>query len=721
MTRRYWFCCAFCAVLPVGAAVLRVPADFPLIQIAINAAADGDTVLITDGVYTGGFNVNIDFGGKAITVTSENGPELTVIDCQGGLRGVRFVTGEGNDSVLSGITIRNGNGDGVPSGGGAILCVESSPRIENCRFETSCTVFGGALHVAGGAPIVRSCTFTRNYALESGGGIFCTGVCRAAFDSCDFTENYGGAIACRGADAAPRFESCRFTGNSGSFGQIDCQSGAVPSFARCTITSGTHAVHCFDRASPTFTDCLITGNSGTVAWARSGSTPSFVHCTVAENYSSNSPLFDFNFGPDPEARVLLESSIVWGNAGEVARSADKARVEAMYSLIQGDALWPGLRNRAGDPRFAASGSFDFDRYQSAEVTCGTILIPDFVAAPGDYHLLPGSPAVDGGNPDSAISLDLEGSTRPCGAGFDMGAYELGACLPLTLTVSPNPVRVGNWGRELVTAWLRDTAGRGIAGAAVEFVSGDPGLVSFSHAEATTDANGMAYTVLEAQLPPNPEELRASFTASSRGIEAGVIDVEGVNFVSDGPIDFHAQPLAPFVGHVQKLSGEACGFVFPEDVGRPVDAWSIDPTIAEISGGAVTLFLEGEHCDRMEFDVTAHRPGTAVFIIGTVDLSVYEAVIAFDTHFRRGDSNGDGILDLSDAINTLGYLFGGAGAVVCEDAADSNDSGDVDISDGIHTLGFLFGGGPPPPAPGHEDCGSDLTGDDLLCILAPGCS
>lgn len=56
--------------VPCGAATYTVdddgPADYDKIQYAINAAEDGDTVLVMEGHYF----ENIDFRGKAITVSS---------------------------------------------------------------------------------------------------------------------------------------------------------------------------------------------------------------------------------------------------------------------------------------------------------------------------------------------------------------------------------------------------------------------------------------------------------------------------------------------------------------------------------------------------------------------------------------------------------------------------------------------------------------------------
>jgi len=59
------------------AGVIHVPGDSTAIQAAIDGAVDGDTVLVTDGVYTGNGNRDLDFVGKRIILRSENGPEVT--------------------------------------------------------------------------------------------------------------------------------------------------------------------------------------------------------------------------------------------------------------------------------------------------------------------------------------------------------------------------------------------------------------------------------------------------------------------------------------------------------------------------------------------------------------------------------------------------------------------------------------------------------------------
>jgi hypothetical protein len=82
-------------------------------------------------------------------------------------------------------------------------------------------------------------------------------------------------------------------------------------------------------------------------------------------------------------------------------------------------------------------------------------------------------------------------------------------------------------------------------------------------------------------------------------------------------------------------------------------------------------------------------------------------------FIRGDGDADGMLNITDGIFVLNYLFsGGVAAPSCEDAADANDDGTLNITDPIYVLSFLFTGGPPPLEPGPAACGPDPSPDDL---------
>jgi hypothetical protein len=85
-------------------------------------------------------------------------------------------------------------------------------------------------------------------------------------------------------------------------------------------------------------------------------------------------------------------------------------------------------------------------------------------------------------------------------------------------------------------------------------------------------------------------------------------------------------------------------------------------------------------------------------------------------FLRGDSNSDAVVNLSDAVFTLGALFAGGRSPACPDAADANDDGAIDIADPIATLSFLFTGAAPLPPPAGAP-GDDPTPDDLSCAAA----
>jgi len=152
---------------PTGTTVSVMENETPdTIQGGIDAAKDGDTVLVADGTYTGEGNKNLDFGGKAIIVRSENGPDNCIIDCEDDGRGFYFHNGEGADSVVSGFTITHGY---TPEGGGGMRIEECSPTIENCMFSENQAGWGGGLSNYNSSPTVINCTFDNNSAASGGG------------------------------------------------------------------------------------------------------------------------------------------------------------------------------------------------------------------------------------------------------------------------------------------------------------------------------------------------------------------------------------------------------------------------------------------------------------------------------------------------------------------------------------------------------------------------
>ncbi len=83
-------------------------------------------------------------------------------------------------------------------------------------------------------------------------------------------------------------------------------------------------------------------------------------------------------------------------------------------------------------------------------------------------------------------------------------------------------------------------------------------------------------------------------------------------------------------------------------------------------------------------------------------------------FLRGDGDGTGSVDISDAVAVLGFLFTAIPpALGCADAGDADDNGLLEITDALAILGYLFLGGEKLPEP-FPDPGIDPTEDELDC-------
>lgn len=93
----------------------------------------------------------------------------------------------------------------------------------------------------------------------------------------------------------------------------------------------------------------------------------------------------------------------------------------------------------------------------------------------------------------------------------------------------------------------------------------------------------------------------------------------------------------------------------------------------------------------------------------------------DGPFRRGDSDGSGIVDITDSILGLSFLIFGTFDPQCMDALDVDDNGVVDLTDFILELSFIILGTFDIPAPGPNNCGPDPNPDSLACLANDDCS
>ena len=229
------------------------PADFENIQAAIDAASDGDEIVVMPGTYTGTNIEVINPLGKLITIRSSAGPEVTIIDAEGARRGVTFETGEGPDTIIEGFTITGGTGGPQGNYGGGINCSNSSPTIKDCIIEDNYSISGGGIYCNGNTdheanPIIIGCIIRNNVA-SSGGGIYLGNNSNPSLTDCliesnatDWGYGRGGGIYCYGNNT-PTLTGCTVSGNSCSSGANDSGPG----------------IYC-GGSSPVLTDTLVCGN-----------------------------------------------------------------------------------------------------------------------------------------------------------------------------------------------------------------------------------------------------------------------------------------------------------------------------------------------------------------------------------------------------------------------------------------------------------------------------
>ena len=414
---------------------IHVPGDYSNIQAAINAALPGQVIEVAAGVYEGEGNRDIDFLGKAITVRSIEGPEVTIINCGTspdsltGHRGFYFHQGEGHDSVLKGFTIQAGYipGSEIPPTdvsweesaeypiGGGIYCEFSSPTIINCVVKECGTELGGGIGCIGSEATIVNCSIEN-----------CTAGGFGAADS----GGLGGGIGLIRNSNVRIIESVIY-GNSGynnSKGAgIYCHNSKAK-IVRCQIHDNNApgnlsggGLYCAGSSEVILTNCIIHHNNANVgAGVMTQSTLEpplcrldIVNCTIAHNtlklYMPPSPGCGVHsIGND----TTIKNSIIYYNEElDVLLIDAPCESPVIYSDVEGGYMGQGNIDEA--PLFAATSIPSESDYHLQS------LYGRYNTSSGQWIIDPNhSPCIDAGDPTDPIGTE----PLPNGGRINMGAY-----------------------------------------------------------------------------------------------------------------------------------------------------------------------------------------------------------------------------------------------------------------------------------------------------------
>jgi hypothetical protein len=244
---------------------------FDAIQEAVNVASNGWTVLVTNGTYAGEGNYNIDTKGKAITIRSWNGPNVTAVKSQGYGSVFKMNSGETTNTVIKGFSITvtlNNCSDGDCDYEHAVALSNASPRIENC------TIYNGALDgircEANSSPIIKGCTISNVL-----NGIWCEGGSSPRIENCTIADIGHGFAGDVGIGIYVNASSGFYLGGTNWNVVSNCNGRGISlkDSANATIFK-THVVGSgggmtFDNSSPLVERCVIRDNEAPNYWTES--------------------------------------------------------------------------------------------------------------------------------------------------------------------------------------------------------------------------------------------------------------------------------------------------------------------------------------------------------------------------------------------------------------------------------------------------------------------
>jgi hypothetical protein len=430
----------------VDGGIINVPADFPTIQGAINAAVDGDEVVVANGTYSTG----VDILNKSITLRSaSNLPAFCTIGAPADT-GVA-VLGAGEHCEIRGIRFSGGL-RGVEINAGA------SATVVNCIVAGHSI---GGVFMNGETLEMRDSTISNNSTTNAGAGIF-VGQGDATLENCNILNNdvtgfnaFGGGVHLSPV-ATLVMVDCELRGNT-AIGGNSGRGGGLYAGGGFSTLQFTIMNTIFDdnEASErgggvyvefrdaTFGAVEVTGNTapagGGLLLENLGSTPHtylISNALIANNTASN--------GSGGGIRLAQDATLVVTNATIMANESIGSAGGGVANGPNSNATFTNCIVGGSSPDdFAGVGTtvVTYSNVEDGFVGKGNIsALPLFVdVANGNYRLAAGSPCIDAGSSLVSVgpAMDLDGQARVVddpdtantgvtlsGHTIDMGAYEV---------------------------------------------------------------------------------------------------------------------------------------------------------------------------------------------------------------------------------------------------------------------------------------------------------